>query len=71
MKDWRTQLVIKRLTDTMLPDDWVYCIEGNHLVKKEKALMGNFHNPVEGKKETCYFCYKHYGEVISALNYGD
>jgi hypothetical protein len=32
-------------------------------VKKEKALMGNFHNPVEGKKETCYFCYKHLDRV--------
>jgi hypothetical protein len=29
-------------------------------VKKEDALMGDFHNPVEGKKEICYFCYEHY-----------
>jgi len=63
MKDWRTQLIIKKLTDTMLPDGWVYCMQGNHFVKKEKALMGNFHNPVEGKKETCYFCYKHLDQV--------
>jgi hypothetical protein len=46
-------------------------MEGNHLVRKEKALMGNFHNPIEGKKETCYFCYKHCAQAISEFNNGD
>ena len=68
IEDWRTQLVIKKLTDTMLPDGWVYCIKGQHFVKKEDALMGDFHNPIEGQKETCYFCYKHYDRVNPIFN---
>jgi hypothetical protein len=28
IEDWKTQLIIKKLTDTMLPDGWVYCFKG-------------------------------------------
>jgi len=63
IEDWKTQFVIKKLTDSMLPDDWVYCFKGQHFVKKEDALMGDFHNPIEGQRETCYFCYEHYEQV--------
>jgi hypothetical protein len=68
IEDLRTQLVIKKLTDMMLPDDWVYCVKGQHFVKKEDALMGEFDNPIEEQRETCYFCYEHYDEVNSILN---
>lgn len=71
IEDWRTQLVIKTLTDKMLPDDWVYCVKGQHFVKKEDALMGDFYNPIEGKQETCYFCYEHYDRINSLFNYSD
>lgn len=71
IKDLRILLIIKKLIDTMLPNGWVYCLEGNHFVKKENALIGNFHNPLERKKETCYFCYKHAAQAISKLKYGD
>jgi hypothetical protein len=60
IEDLKTQLVIKKLTDTMLPGDWVYCVKGQHFVKIENALIGDFHNPIEGKKEKCYFCSEHY-----------
>jgi hypothetical protein len=46
-------------------------MEGNHLVRKEKALIGNFHNPAVGRKETCYFCYKHCAQAISEFNNED
>jgi len=71
IEDLRTQLVIKKLTDTMLPDGWVYCVKGQHFVKKEDALMGNLYNPIEGQKEKCYFCYEHYDRVNSIFNYRD
>jgi hypothetical protein len=71
IEDWKTQLVIKKLTDTMLPDGWVYCVKGQHFVKKEDALMDDFDNPIEGQTETGYFCYKHYGQMNSIFNYGD
>jgi hypothetical protein len=71
IEDLRTQLVIKKLTDTMLPDGWVYCVKGQHFVKKEDSLMSDFHNPIEGQMETCYFCYKHYDRTYSIFNYKD
>ena len=63
IEDLKTQLVIKKLTDTMLPDGWVYCFKGQHFMKKEDALMDDFHNPFEGQRETYYFCYEHYKQA--------
>jgi hypothetical protein len=63
IEDWKTQIVIKKLTDTILTDDWAYCFEGQHIVKKEDALMDGFYNPIEGQKEKCYCCHEHHQHV--------
>lgn len=69
MEDWKLLVIFKKLTEKMLPDGWVYCIKGQHFVKKEDAKMGDFYNPIERQRETCYFCYEHYNQVDSIFNY--
>jgi hypothetical protein len=71
IEDWKLQVIFKKLSEKMLPDGWVYCIKGQHFVKKEDAVIGDFYNPIEGQKETCYFCYEHYDRTYSIFNYKD
>ena len=71
MEDWKLQVIMKKLTETMLPDDWVYCIRGQHFVQKKDALIGDFYNPIEQQRETCYFCSEHSQQVTSIFDYRD
>lgn len=50
----KTQVIIKKVTDTKLPDDVVCCSKDNHFITTKQDVTDVFHNPIK-KGEMLFF----------------